>query len=555
MGKQRPVRQLFSLSIVIVGCCVLALAGTAIATDSYTDLPARPTDPTDFKAWRQLIPGSQSGTAGAGEDTRAQTYFTDRAAFDAAAPALPLEDFEEGNVSAGGVETCSDPYDSSTSDACWSAGDILGGISLGSSSGGGMVILGDGFFGGSSSIVTGANTFTDFTYIDFSPAVNAIGMDLLPANTVTIRLYDAAGALLATTSGTGGDSGMFWGVVSDESISRVELEGDGGAGEVLDNLAFGVGGSTLILGELTFDDLCASGDGEGNGIAEPNEVIDLWLQVSAIGGDFTGVIGTVTMVTAGVTIVNDTFSYGTITDGSAITNSVPYRLILDGLVCGDTLDVQITVTSNEGGPFVTQMTTSIGQDLAPVVPVDIPDSDPAGISSSLVVAEDVTLTDVNVYVQIDHTWVGDLIVWLESPAGTTVTLLDQVGVPASTYGCSDDNMAVTFDDDSAFDPENHCSGSDPWYSGDAMPVGSLAAFNGESTAGTWLLWASDNAGGDTGQIVDWQLITDPVVSGVCIPCDESVPVQTEAIPTLGGLGILALIALLACAAVVFIRRS
>ncbi len=555
MGKKRSVRQLFSLSTVIVGCCVLALTGTAIATDSYTDLPARPTDPSDVKEWRQLIPGSPSGMDGVGEDTRAQTYFTDRAAFDAAAPGLPLEDFEAGNVAAGSVETCSDPYDSSTSDACWAPGDILDGISLGSSSGGGMVILGDGFFGGSSSIITGANTFTDYTYINFSPAVNAIGMDLLPANTVTINLYDVAGGLLATTAGTGGDSGLFWGVVSDEQITRIEIAGDADAGEVLDNLAFGAGGSTLLLGDITFDDICASGNGGGNGIAEPNELIDFFLQVTALGDDFTGVTGTVTMATAGVTIVNATYDYGTITDGSAITNSLPYEMILDGLACGDTLDVQITVTSNEDGPFVANFTTSIGQDLAPTVPVDIPDSDPMGISSSLVVADDVTLTDVNVYVEIDHTWVGDLTVWLQSPGGSMILLLEQVGVPVSTYGCGDNNMAITFDDDSVFDPEDYCSGSDPWYSGDAMPVGSLADLNGESSAGTWLLWASDNAGGDTGQIVDWQLITDPVVSGVCIPCDEPVQVQVEAIPTLGAMGILALIALLACAALVFIRRS
>ena len=116
-------------------------------------------------------------------------------------------------------------------------------------------------------------------------------------------------------------------------------------------------------------------------------------------------------------------------------------------------------------------------------------------------------------------------------------------------------MAITFDDASAFDPEGHCAGTTPWYSGDAMPVGSLAAFNGESTAGTWLLWASDNAGGDTGQIVDWQLITDPVVTGICIPCQEPVQGQAEAIPTLNYLGIFALIALLAGAAVFFIRRT
>ena len=215
---------------------------------------------------------------------------------------------------------------------------------------------------------------------------------------------------------------------------------------------------------------------------------------------------------------------------------------------------EVTLNSNQGGPWVYSFTHEIGQPLQPVVPVAIPDDGGPGNSgiSTLDVGDDVALTDLNVWVNISHTWVGDLIISVRSPAGTEVLLLDRPGVPAGTFGCSDNNMIVTFDDASVFDPENHCAGTDPWYTGDAMPVQPLAAFNGESTMGTWELVVSDNAGGDTGNIEDWGLISDPPVSGICEICEGTV--QQEAIPTLNTLGILVLIGILIGVALVMIRR-
>ena len=60
-----------------------------------------------------------------------------------------------------------------------------------------------------------------------------------------------------------------------------------------------------------------------------------------------------------------------------------------------------------------------------------------------------------------------------------------------------------------------------------------------SSAGTWTLNAEDDAGGDTGTIVDWELITDPPIGGVCETCDDpglapAVPVVE--IPTLAPFG-------------------
>jgi hypothetical protein len=86
-----------------------------------------------------------------------------------------------------------------------------------------------------------------------------------------------------------------------------------------------------------------------------------------------------------------------------------------------------------------------------------------------------------------------------------------------------------------------------------MPIQTLSAFNGESTMGTWELLVWDNAGGDTGQIVDWDLIADPPIGGTCVIC-EAVP-DDRAIPTLNTLGLLVLIGILVGAGLVMIRRT
>ena len=94
--------------------------------------------------------------------------------------------------------------------------------------------------------------------------------------------------------------------------------------------------------------------------------------------------------------------------------------------------------------------------------------------------------------------------------------------------------------------------TDPWYSGVGAPFEPLSAFNGESTAGTWTLFAWDAVGGDTGTINDWELIATPPISGVCNVCTENglaPPVPVVEIPTLAPVGLLLLLAGLAGAGI------
>ncbi len=140
-------------------------------------------------------------------------------------------------------------------------------------------------------------------------------------------------------------------------------------------------------------------------------------------------------------------------------------------------------------------------------------------TSTLVVGQDATLSDVDVFIDIDHSWVSDLSLSLTSPEGTTVGLLDRPGLPGTLLGCSDQDMRVTFDDSAAMaDLETHCAGTTPWFEGAARPLGSLASLDGESSAGTWTLAVSDGAFLDTGTVNDWQLLTEPPLGGTCEVC-------------------------------------
>jgi subtilisin-like proprotein convertase family protein len=142
------------------------------------------------------------------------------------------------------------------------------------------------------------------------------------------------------------------------------------------------------------------------------------------------------------------------------------------------------------------------------VPKNIPDNNPSGVNSTRVVSGSGTILDANVTFSITHTQVGDLKVTLTSPGGTTVTLIDRPGVPATTAGCSGDNLNVTLDDHAANTAamlESACNGTPPAISGTYRPANPLAWFNGENINGTWTLKVIDSRGTNTGSLMSWSL--------------------------------------------------
>ncbi len=330
---------------------------------------------------------------------------------------------------------------------------------------------------------------------------------------------------------------------SSDWYGRFSVSWDGGGGsssrlsDWLDPLGLGpmvIDGAdpspaVLYLAHLG-DDQCAADPGNENGIWEPGETIEVAVDVVA-SGDFTNVVGTLSSLTPGVAILDGTATWPDLTSGVPATTDPPHFTIglEEAIPCFDDIDLELEITATDGGPFNFAFADEVGASPTPEVPVTIPDDGGAGnpATSDLVVNQSDILTDVDVRVVIQHSWVGDLMVTLRSPTGTEVLLLDRPGVPGSTFGCGDNNMDVTFDDASGFDPEDHCAGTDPWYTGVTAPVASLAAFNCESMLGICTLIVSDHAGQDTGSIIDWELLSTPPPLGECTVCGSDDIIFTD----------------------------
>ena len=171
--------------------------------------------------------------------------FATRASFDAAAGPLPVETFEEGNVSAGIAIGCPAPLDSSSSNTCFSPGDIVPGLQLvdvpGPDTAGGLALAGDGFLGITSEAIF-ANVFTDTLQLNFSGGVDAVGFDLysvLPSS-VTVAVFGASGLLGSfPVAATYGGDGTFFGIFSDEAVTVITLSSLTGQSKGVDNVAFG----------------------------------------------------------------------------------------------------------------------------------------------------------------------------------------------------------------------------------------------------------------------------------------------------------------------------
>ncbi len=134
---------------------------------------------------------------------------------------------------------------------------------------------------------------------------------------------------------------------------------------------------------------------------------------------------------------------------------------------------------------------------SPNVPVTIPSSGTPTVTSTLTISDAGTIDDVNVLnLDISHTWINDLIIKLKSPAGTEITLIDQI--------CnSEDDILTNFDDEST----NAYSSlpCPPTNNGTYQPNQALSAFDGEDLNGTWTLTIQDVFNQDGGTLNAWSL--------------------------------------------------
>ncbi|MBI3118812.1 MAG: proprotein convertase P-domain-containing protein, partial [Candidatus Hydrogenedentes bacterium] len=132
------------------------------------------------------------------------------------------------------------------------------------------------------------------------------------------------------------------------------------------------------------------------------------------------------------------------------------------------------------------------------VPKVIADDQVTTTISELTITESFMAGDINVRIDIDHIWLDDLDIFLESPTGTLVELTTDIG------DSNDDYTATVFDEQAT---AGIAEGTAP-YTGCFRPEGSLAVLEGEAAQGTWKLHVFDDFQLATGTIQGWQLQFD-----------------------------------------------
>jgi subtilisin-like proprotein convertase family protein len=164
--------------------------------------------------------------------------------------------------------------------------------------------------------------------------------------------------------------------------------------------------------------------------------------------------------------------------------------------------------SNQCGTGSTSSTFSFTtQNVICIAPnLSVPDNSTAGVDSTTSLAAGGTLEDLDVSIDMTHTFVGDLIFTVtHEDTGTSAIIVDRPGRDTAGFGCGGDNIDAILDDEAALPVEDECQNA-PAIGGTFSPNNPLSVFDGEDLAGTWTMNVSDNAGQDLGMLNEWCLL-------------------------------------------------
>jgi subtilisin-like proprotein convertase family protein len=153
-----------------------------------------------------------------------------------------------------------------------------------------------------------------------------------------------------------------------------------------------------------------------------------------------------------------------------------------------------TATTSSVFSFTTENVTCASF-TATDTPIAISASGTNTYTSTINVAPNLPITDVNVTINITHTWDEDLDIRLTSPTGTVIELSTDNG------GQGDNFTNTTFDQQAT---TLITAGAAP-FTGSFVPEGNLSNLNGQLSGGNWILTVTDDANLDGGSITGFTL--------------------------------------------------
>lgn len=168
---------------------------------------------------------------------------------------------------------------------------------------------------------------------------------------------------------------------------------------------------------------------------------------------------------------------------------------LAGLACPD-IDPMFTggtLACDDACAYDTSGCTAAANPIEVCQVVNAGISDNSTTSSTIVLPPELlggTITDVDVEVELDHTFIGDLQIDVNAN-GTSVIVFSRCGV--------EDNLHATFDDEAG--AGFNCASSDANQT--VTSFASLTALDGAAVTANWTLDVADQAGGDQGTLQQW----------------------------------------------------
>lgn len=228
----------------------------------------------------------------------------------------------------------------------------------------------------------------------------------------------------------------------------------------------------------------------GDAIVSPGEMVSFNIPLkNKSGATISQISTTLSTSTGGVAFGSASSNYPDLMNSATINNQTPFELSIPvAHACGNDIAISMSINYTEESAKSTLFSvvfpvggssTVVTQASSPGVL--IPDSNTIGVTDRLTVSGAATDSTISVEMNITHTYSGDLIVILTSPAGTSVTLHNRTGG-------SSNNVIGNY-------PEN------------LTPAGSLSAFDGEDHNGIWSLKIVDGAGLDIGTLNSWSVMS------------------------------------------------
>lgn len=264
----------------------------------------------------------------------------------------------------------------------------------------------------------------------------------------------------------------------------------------------GLNGPALYRESDSAADSCsAGGAGNGDAVLDPGEIGTLQVASHNFGNlTATGVTGTLSTSTPGITIFGDTAPFSNIAAYSTGPSIAPHFQfgIANTASCGSPIDFSLNMNSNEGS-WTSNFTRKIGTPVTAAynyTGAATPIPDPGTVNSTITVADTGPIIDVNVKIgSLSHTKDQDLDIFLISPIGTRIEL-------TTDNGGNGDNYVNTVFDDEAITAIT--AGAAP-FTGSFKPEGVLSAVDGQAANGVWTLEVTDDNSTNTGTLTSWSL--------------------------------------------------